>query len=292
MKAYITDFLKEYEYSLADAQHLIAVYEKIESDPEAKKLWDEALALYDTDINCDYSKVISLADTVAKRLYIHEYTAELLVFICLSKKTREVYRERGLDESIYKNTMLDLKYKMDECKLVKGIIGSFVAFWFAGFFKLTRFALGRLQFEIVDFKENYENNGKILTPESKVINVHIPRSLTPLDKESCDAAYAQAKEFFKDEIDENCAFVCHSWLLYPENKNIIPSHTNIYRFMSEFDIISSDITKDNSDLWRLFDTDEKHPDKLPTDTSVRRNYVEHLRRGGKTGWGYGVFFAK
>lgn len=292
MRAYITDFLKDYEYAPVDAEHLIATYEKIECDPEAKKLWNEALALYDADINCDYSKVISLADAVAKRLYIHEYTAELLVFICLSKKTKEVYRERGLDESIYKNTMFDLKYKMDECKLVKGIVGSFVAFWFAGFFNLTRFALGRLQFEIVDFKENYENYGKVLTPESKVINVHIPRSLTPLDKESCDSAYAQAKEFFKEEIGENCAFVCHSWLLYPEHKNIIPSHTNIYRFMSEFDIISWGTNKENSDLWRLFDTDEKHPDRLPADTSVRRNYIEHLKKGGKTGWGYGVFFAK
>lgn len=151
--------------------------------------------------------------------------------------------------------------------------------------------LGRLQFEIINFGRNYQRLGKSLTPESKVINIHIPRTLTPLDSNSCEAAYKQAKEFFKDDIGENCAFVCYSWLLYPENKNILPEHTNIYKFMSQFEIIDLGIDKSRSDLWRLFDTDEKKPDRLPTDTSARRLFVDHLKKGGKMGWGYGVFFA-
>ena len=188
---------------------------------------------------------------------------------------------------IYKDSMLDLKWKLDECKAVKGICGSFVAGWFPGFFNLTRFALGRLQFELVDFWLDYNDNGISLKKGDKVINVHIPRTGTPMDKESCDKSYAQAREFFKPQVGENCPFICHSWLLYPENLEILPKHTNTYRFASEFYIAES-ATNDGEDLWRLFDTDEKDPEKLPTNSSFRRNYVEHLKKGGKVGWGLGI----
>jgi hypothetical protein len=47
----------------------------------------------------------------------------------------------------------------------------------------------------------------------------------------------------------------------------------------------------SSDLWRLFDTKEMNPDRLPIDSSLRRAYVDHLKKGGKTGWGYGVIVA-
>ena len=40
---------------------------------------------------------------------------------------------------------------------------------------MTRFALGRLQFELMDFPESYEKTGHV-RPEgmTKVINMHIP----------------------------------------------------------------------------------------------------------------------
>ena len=108
-----------------------------------------------------------------------------------------------------------------------------------------------------------------------------------MDKESCDAAYAQAREFFKDEVGENLHFICHSWLLYPEHENILPKHTNVYRFFSEYDVFES-AENEGEDLWRLFDTEDRNPNRLPTNTSLRRNYVEHMKKGGKVGWGLGV----
>ena len=63
---------------------------------------------------------------------------------------------------IFINSFLDLKYKLEECKLVKGIRGSFVSGWFGGWFNFSLLALGRLQFEKIDFPYNYERNGKTL----------------------------------------------------------------------------------------------------------------------------------
>ena len=290
MRDYLLSFFREFAYAPEDVQVLLGAYDRITEDAEASALWQEALSLYDADMFCDYTKIIELADAAAERLEIHAYTLELLIFLCLTRQAAVYYQDRGLDEALFHNTMLDLRYKLEECKAVYGIVGSFVASWFRGFFKLTRFTFGRLQFEIIPFDGNYEKDGHVLTPESKVINIHIPRTGTPMDPESCDRAFAMAKEFFGSQVGETAPFVCNSWLLFPEHKTMLSSQSNTYQFLMRFDIIRSSYYKDRSNLWRLFDTMEVHPDRLPTDTSFRRSYVEHLKKGGRLGGGYGVFF--
>jgi hypothetical protein len=289
MKNYLYDFLKKCEYAESDIAFLTDAYEKIASHAEASTLWAQAIGLYRENIRCDFKRILALANRAAELLSVHKYTAELLIFLCLTKYLREEYEKRGLDIAIFENTVLDLRYKTEECKLVKGIVGSFVAEWFFKFFDMTRFALGRLQFQIIALGHTYEKDGVTLTPETKVIDVHIPRSLQPLDEKSCDEAFAQAKAFFADEVGEVCAFVCHSWLLFPEHETILSHGSNVYKFMKRFDIIKSGYSHSKGDLWRLFDTDEKDPEKLPADTSMRRAYVSHLKNGGKTGWGFGAF---
>ena len=289
MRKYLTDFFEVFDYSAKDSAYLLGVYDRLVANAKTKEVWDRALAVYEANIACDFNEIIAMAGEVARTLYLHEYTTELLIFICMSRRLKAEYEARGIDSEIFYNSMLDLKYKLEECKLVKGIVGSFVAFWFAEFFNLTRFALGRLQFQMVDFGSHYEKDGVVLTPESRVIEVHIPRSMTPLDEASCDAAFAHAKEFFAPQTGKVCAFVCHSWLLYPEHEHMLSHSSNVYKFMKRFDIIRAGTSKRREDLWRLFDTDEKRWDKLPADTSLRRAYVEHLKQGGQVGWGHGVF---
>ena len=291
MREYLIDFFDSFEYDRTDAEYLLSVYDRITDRADTNAVWREALNIYSSNMNCDFDLIIALAQDVAQRLDIHRYTTELLAFICLSKRLREIYIERGIDLTIFHESMLDLKYKLDECKVVKGIVGSFVAFWFNRFFNMERFALGRLQFEVDRFGQHYERDGHILTPESKAINIHIPRTLTHLTPESCDESFRMAKEFFAADVSSGeCAFICHSWILYPGNKQILPESTNVYKFMSRFDIFNSADDPTLEDLWRIFDTDEKNPDLLPDNTSMRRAYIYHLKKGGVIGWGHGVFF--
>ena len=191
--------------------------------------------------------------------------------------------------------MLDLKYKLDECHEVYGIWGSFVSDWFPGFFTLSRFALGRLQFEWDKLGRAYEGQGVSLPEGTRVVNMHIPRSGEPLSAALCDDAFARATAFYTPqlEVGEPLVFVCSSWLLYPEHDRILPEKSNIRGFMSRFDICRRGTHGGNHpDLWRLFDTKEVNPDRLPTNTSLRRAYVDHLKAGGKTGWGFGVIVGK
>ena len=290
MRNYLNDFMVEGDYASEDREFLLEAYEKIASYESTRKEWARILKIYDANIKCDYyNDILVPAQNAGKTVGVHPYTSGLLIFMCMSKRLKELYVERGISMEIFKKSMLDLKYKLDECKTVRGIVGSFVAWWFPGFFDLTRFGLGRLQFEISNFGHEYNKNGHMLSKDSRVIGIHIPRDGTPFDEASCIEAYKQAKEFFTEIEGEEKPFVCHSWLLYPKHEEILNHNSNTYKFFSRFDVFEY-ADNEGEDLWRLFDTEDRNPDRLPTNTSFRRNYVEHLKKGGLVGWGHGVFF--
>lgn len=291
MKLYLIEFFKEFEYPEADAEALLAAYDKITANEQANAYLSAALAAYDADQNCDYGTAMHQARQAGDTVGVHNYTAELLLFICYSRKLKERYIEANLPREIWHDSMLDLRYKLEECRAVCGICGSFVAGWFPGFFNLTRFALGRLQFEIHVMDNDYRVGDVSVTKGTKTINMHIPRSGQPLSKALYEDAFARAKEFYKDTFVgvDPIPFVCHSWLLYPDTAKFVPKHLNTYKFLSEFAIMDSHYN-DGEDLWRLFDTMERHPDRLPADTSLRRAFVTHLQNGGRVGWGFGILF--
>ena len=291
MREYLIDFWKEFDYLAEDVAYLLAAYDKIVTNEETSLIWSRMMKCYSEDIEHPFNDLLLEADNVADRLEMHRYTAHLLLVQCMSRHLRSVYEEQGLSMELYRGAMLDLRYKLEECKLVRGIVGTFVGQWFDRFFNATRFAIGRLQFELISFGKEYQRNGLILKPESTVINVHIPRTGTPMDVASCDDSFRRAKDFYRarGEIGELCVFYCSSWLLYPQNRRILSPKSNVYKFMERFDVFDFKLSPEGKDLWRLFDTDEKHPARLPADTFLRRAYIDHLKRGGLLGQGRGVY---
>ena len=291
MLHYLNDFFTRFDYPAPAIDALTKVYDAVQADDDAKAAFDGYLSEYIGNTHCDFGAQIRGCADLARRLGLSPYTLQLLLFICHSKHTLTLYRAAGIDEQIWHDSMLDLKYKLYECDAVYGVWGSFVCEWFPGFFTLERFALGRLQFEWDKLGKAYQGQGVSLPEGTRVINMHIPRSGQPLSKELCDDAFARATAFYTPQLNEGepLVFVCSSWLLFPDHTYILPEKSNIRGFMQRFDIYRSGIHGGNHpDLWRLFDTMEKHPDRLPADTSLRRAYIAHLKNGGKTGWGYGI----
>ena len=290
MRSYLQQFLTEFTYAPDDAAYLLAAYDKVIANEQANAAFSEAIATYEANIDCDYGTLTACSKKAARAADVHNHTTDLLLFICLSKHLRTQYRSRGIDLAIWHDSMLDLRYKLEECKLVRGVCGMFVAFWMPGWFKMTRFALGRLQFEVTDFGREYQKDGVTLSKESKVLNMHIPRSGAPLSKALYEDSFARAKTFFAAQFDRGqIPFVCHSWLLYPCMNEFVSERSNVRKFMEEFEILSWDHS-DGESLWCLFDTAERNPARLPTDTSLRRAFVERLQSGGRVGWGYGILF--
>jgi len=290
MREYLLKFFNDFEYEKSDADYLLSIYDKISKNPDALTLFNRGIDEYASNINADFSKIIEDSKTVSTLILEHEYTVNLLTLLCMTKHLQKHYKEKNYPYELYYESALDLKYKLDECKVVKGKVGTFVPNWFSRLFAMTLFALGRLQFEIKLFGKEYSKNGVTLTPESEVLNVHIPRSKKPLTEDVCLQSFNMAREFFKTRFGENPAFVCHSWLLYPETLKLYKETSNTYKFAKLFNVIETGIRTHDEDLWRLFDTDEKNPDRLPNDTSIRRAFISHLKTGGRTGWAYGVFF--
>ena len=290
MKAYLTEFMERFSYPSPAREALHLALEKILASSDETARFDALSNAYDRDAALDYAALIAEMTALCESVDVHPYTGHLLLFIRLSRRLLQRYREQGISETIWQDSMFDLRYKLEECHLVQGVWGTFVAKWNEGFFNVTRFALGRLQFELKPFGFTYEQNGVTLTPDSLVINTHIPRSEQPLTNESVWASYAQAAAFFKDRLQgAPVAFYCSSWLLFEKHREMLKPTSNILRFMSDFSIVETGEYKDYGEVWRLFDKRYTgDPDALPADSSLRRAYIALMKKGEKTGWGKGV----
>jgi len=294
MREYLTYFFEKFDYSKDAGEAITRAYSRIESSEDAKDIFKKLLTIYENDMNCDFKGLLNDMSELSQKVDVHEYTGHLLLVICMSKKLKEYYWQAGIAEDIWFTGMCDLKWKMIECKCVYDICGTFVGVWFKRFYNLSRFAIGKLQFEVVPFQRNYEKDGLVLTPESTVINVHIPRTGTKLDRESQKKSYSDAAVFFKERYQlDTVVFVCDSWLLFPRNKEVLSPKSNLYSFISDYDVIEQKEYDNYNQVWRLFDKKyEGDVDLLPQDSSFRRAYADWIRKGIKTGCGYGVYIWK
>jgi len=299
---YLRNFVKIFEYPEEACISLEKDYQKIYGNTEANELFEKFIKMYENNELEDHGNALENMNKVAELSGVHTYTVQFLMYLFFSEHLRVLYEEKGIEEEIYYDSMYDLKCKLIECYKMHDIWGAFVAWWFDGFFTLSRFALGRLQFELNHLGIDYVKKGidteyyNVTSSEisfgkkDTVINMHIP-SRGDLAHEKCIDSYKKAYKFYdKYQKDGVLGFVCHSWLLYAKHKEFLPQNSNIVKFISDFDIYNSHESDSFGDAWRVYYKDAKKPvDELPTDTSLRRAYTEWLRAGNKAGGGDGFF---
>lgn len=303
MREYLFWFLNEFQYPEEAGEAIVSAYDKILASGDAGKRFEQLIEDYKKGMNCGMEITeekglwagldaqLSVTEEICENAGVNKYTGVLLLFICHSAQLKEYYKEAGISESIWHTSMCDLRYKTMECKNVHGIWGSFSQGWFIGFFILDRFGFGKLQFEIRKLGYTYEKGDILLTPETKVLNTHIPRTGTRLDRESMKESYRQAAAFFREYYHmDRIVFRCASWLIYPRNRELISPDSNLCAFMDLHDIVEVKEYPDYSQVWRLFDVNyDGDVDKLPQDTSLRRGYADWIRKGEKTGFGHGLY---
>ncbi len=224
----------------------------------------------------------------ASGLSIHTVWGLFLAFA--AETARHDYLENGVSEEIFWDTFCDLKYKLLECKENKGVWGNFVPFWYPIFYSCDIVKLGRLEYETRAYSGPARTvGGHTLQPGDKVLSIHIPSSGEPFHKEARLESYRKAYDFFQDLRDGGpLVCQCHSWLLYPEYRQVLPAASNIVSFMDDFSIVE---VEDGSfdDAWRVFGPEADKPaDQLPETTSMRRAFKRHLQNGGKTGSALGL----
>ncbi|MBO5857406.1 MAG: DUF5596 domain-containing protein [Clostridia bacterium] len=295
---YLNDHFKLVEEKLGFPQEAVELFEKIALKIENSKSFSErfqkTLDKYLLPEAHDFGGMCDDMKKLAFCYRVKEYSLTCVWLIVASEKMLELYREKGIDEQIYWDSMMDLKYKFQECVDCKEIYGTFVGHWYTGFFQLNRFALGRFQFENSTFGAQDEfttSAGIKIKRGDKTIGFHIPSSGVPLTDEVRFDAYKKAYEFFKDQRREDglVIFECGSWLLYEGNKEILPENSNTVKFINDFEIIKSEAKDKFNDAWRIFaKSGYKAPKHWYDDTSMRRAFKNHVLNGGKTGSGHGV----
>ena len=240
-------------------------------------------------VDFDFLKSLDETKKIAEANCISPYTAYMLLFLCMCPHLHKKYKSKGIDSKIFYDSMLDLRYKLEECKLVHKKCGTFVPNWYKGFFDMRIFALGRLQFEVNKTWFDCEVNGKFIPKNTKVLSVHIPRTGTPLEHNLVLESYKMAKDFFKNEFDDEIIFMCNSWLLYPWNRTVYKEGSNLAKFYDDFTVVSSNEYTNYSECWRLFDClYDGNPDSLPNDTSLRRSFIKRIKGDEPIGYGIGM----
>lgn len=292
MRDQIAQFMREFDYPGEAQSSLLQAWDVIR-DHKKDEIFYRLVEEYRQQEDCDIRQLLKKAGDLGEFCGVSPYQTHLLLLMAMAGHLKERYKKNGYSMELWKESLMDLKYKLWECEKVKGIWGNFVADWEIGFFKLDRFAFGRLQFEPRFFKgDSYTRKGVTIKKGDPVLNVHIPRSLTPLDRASCQQAYERAVEFYRPWFGQQpVAFVIYSWLLYPGYQELFPENSNIRRFNRDYTVVLTTEEEDPRDnLWRLFDMDWTGNVKdYPEDSSVRRNMKRYLEGGGKIGSAYAIY---
>ena len=187
----------------------------------------------------------------------------------------ESYRERGISENIYYETMKFLPRFVNEKNKNHGRPIFSFDWWFYRQLTLREFRIGALEYEMT------EENGK------RKISIHIP-SRADISIHSLQASVQHAGNFFSKHFPDyaDAEMFCSSWLLSPALKNILSGNARILGFQSAFELIEWDRESDAFLDW-IFPRRDVPLDQLAENTSLQRNAKAFLLGGGKIGWALG-----
>ncbi len=287
---YLNNFTKEFDYPTQAQEALSKTCAAIYAETAAAEKIEAVLRLYESDIWFDYSQLIKPLPKVAELTSEPQETVDLVFLILMSEHMKELYIKRSISLDIYHDSCLDFKAKLQECYAVRGIWGTFVTDWFGRFFNLTRFALGRLQFEINLCQSDLPSPYRNLLAGEHFVGIHIP-ALGPLRQEDCRNSFIKASKFFAPAFKNGVVpFRTGSWLIAPEHREMLSPDSNILKFMDFFHITPHEKTVE-SDFWRIFNTkDCSDVDKLPADNSLRRAYIKAIKENEIPHLGLGLFW--
>ena len=250
----------------------------------AKDIEDAISSIYEAG-SMEY---LDILQRISDSCGVDRLSCDMVVLLLAAIELQDKYRSAGYSEELYYETMADLRYKLYECKEVYGVWGTFVTFWFKGFYTLERFKLGRMQYEKIGYP--FESVEGVIQKGDMILSCHIPSS-GPMPVEEIKDSIRMAYEFYKDDCKDGKLIVaCFSWLLYPPLFADYKESSNIKKFYNLFNIIHSMDNEKNSDFWRVFGVkySPEALDSVVVDNSLKRRVYDHIKSGGNIGNGVGI----
>ena len=240
------------------------------------------------DVAGDWQKCIREISLLSQEAGASANGVRMVFFLYCAIPLRQEYEKRGLSEDLYFETLQDLRYKLLECRALYGEWGTFVPDWYRRFYTCERFALGRLQYEPIEFPgECYKN---ALKRGDRVYSCHIPSS-GALREEEVLESLKRAYNFYRAELKNGILpVVCHSWLLYQPLEEVFAESPNILKFRQLFDVLQNDADEKNGDFWRVFyqNYSAENLQSIVAETKLQKRLKAYLLDGKNLGAGWGI----
>ena len=275
----IQAFCETYGFDPAAASHFAAQYQILKSHADAYGVFCRQLEACRGDRGFDHGPVFENLHGLQETTGIHPYTIDMLYLLCLLPDLEEQYGREGIPTRFFHSFVENLKQAACNCQKIHGVWGTDIAWWLIDFFKLKLFSIGRLQFKRRKLRKAMGGYAE----GSYYIDVHIPGG-APLTPALCAASYAEAAAFFRARYGmEQTLFGCHSWLLSPELRTILPENSNILAFARDYTILQTRMDPTSSAVSFIFHVPSVPADleTLPEETSLQKALKTYLQ-GGKT----------
>lgn len=198
----------------------------------------------------------------------------MLTLLITAPEVAAFHASRDIPPVISIATLADLGQQVWVHRLTYGRFGLHAHGWLTIAWSGALYAVGRLQFNLEREPRGGERDGVW------VLSTHIPRT-GPLDPASVDASLAAATTFFATHFPDYPTqdFICSSWLLDPELAIRLPG-SNLAAFQRRWTLSGDPQPGDDDLLFFVFN--RRGPADLatlPTDTSLRRAYIDRRRSG-------------
>ena len=184
-------------------------------------------------------------------------------------RARAEYDRLGISGEIYGDTMAAFSRFVREHKASYGRYGFDRGFWTTRQVSCKLFRIGQLEYELTDLNDE------------PVISLHIPTDveLRPeVLRPSLAEGLAELHRLFPEYADSKT--YCHSWLLSPILKDLLPETSNILRFQELFDIEADEIPGKDVLLW-VFRNPKLPREDYPENTSLQRKLKQFFLEGGE-----------
>ena len=204
----------------------------------------------------------------------------------LALGTKEKYAALGIPEEVFYDSFQDIAIWTRTYYERTGNQGLGEWSWIQMSLDLKVFRLGRLQFEPNSLEKEIRVGGQVYPKGAPVLHVHIPAE-APLDQRSVENSLGRAIPFFRQYFGKTYDLLhCHSWLLSPVLKELLPENSRILQFQSLFRVYATEDERQAEE--RVFGVIYDDPAVYPEETSLQRLMKAYLRAGNKVGVGLGV----
>jgi len=189
--------------------------------------------------------------------------------------TKERYDRLGISERIYIDTMAAFSRFVREHRESFGTYGFNRGSWTPRQVSARLFRIGQLEYELTALEG------------APIVSLHIPTDvdlhpevLVPSIREGLAELYRCFPEY------EGKPIYCHSWLMSPLLKEMLPEGSNILRFQELFDM-TPETTPGNDVLLWVFKNYKLPKEELPENTSLQRKLKRFYLDGGQFREGIG-----